>query len=67
MGHLALIKDKSMKIKAVVFDAYGTLFDVYSIQVLAETFYPNQGADIAIKWHATVDNICNGGETTSRL
>lgn len=25
-----------MKIKAVVFDAYGTLFDVYSIQVLAD-------------------------------
>ena len=39
-----------MKIKAVVFDAYGTLFDVYSIQVLAEEFYPGQGADIAIKW-----------------
>ena len=39
-----------MKIKAVVFDAYGTLFDVYSIQVLAEEFYPGQGADISIKW-----------------
>ena len=39
-----------MKIKAVVFDAYGTLFDVYSIQVLAEALYPGQGADIAIKW-----------------
>ncbi len=39
-----------MKIKAVVFDAYGTLFDVYSIQVLAESLYPGQGADIAIKW-----------------
>jgi 2-haloacid dehalogenase len=39
-----------MKIKAVVFDAYGTLFDVYAIQVLAETFYPGRGADIAIKW-----------------
>jgi 2-haloacid dehalogenase len=39
-----------MKIKAVVFDAYGTLFDVYSIQVLAEAFYPGQGADIAVKW-----------------
>ena len=39
-----------MKIKAVVFDAYGTLFDVYSIQVLAEEFYPGQGADIALKW-----------------
>ena len=39
-----------MKIKAVVFDAYGTLFDVYSIQVLAEEFYPGKGADIAVKW-----------------
>ena len=39
-----------MTIKAVVFDAYGTLFDVYSIQVLADTFYPGQGADIAAKW-----------------
>jgi len=39
-----------MKIKAVVFDAYGTLFDVYSIQVLAEELYPGHGADIAIKW-----------------
>ena len=39
-----------MKIKAVVFDAYGTLFDVYSIQVLVEEFYPGQGADLSIKW-----------------
>lgn len=39
-----------MKIKAVVFDAYGTLFDVYSIQELAESFYPGHGADIAVKW-----------------
>ena len=39
-----------MKIKAVVFDAYGTLFDVYAIQVLAEELYPGQGADIAIRW-----------------
>jgi 2-haloacid dehalogenase len=39
-----------MTIKAVVFDAYGTLFDVYSIQVLAETLYPGQGSDIAVKW-----------------
>ena len=39
-----------MKIKAVVFDAYGTLFDVYSIQVLAEKFYPGKGGDIAVKW-----------------
>lgn len=39
-----------MPIKAVVFDAYGTLFDVYSIQVLAEELYPKHGADIAVKW-----------------
>jgi len=39
-----------MKIKAVVFDAYGTLFDVYSIQALADAFYPGKGADIALKW-----------------
>ena len=39
-----------MKTKAVVFDAYGTLFDVYAIQVLAEELYPGQGADIAVKW-----------------
>jgi 2-haloacid dehalogenase len=39
-----------VKIKAVVFDAYGTLFDVYSIQALAELLYPGSGADIAVKW-----------------
>lgn len=39
-----------MKIKAVVFDAYGTLFDVYSIQALAEQLYPGQGAAISVLW-----------------
>jgi 2-haloacid dehalogenase len=39
-----------MTVKAVVFDAYGTLFDVYSIQVLAEVLYPGHGGDIAVKW-----------------
>jgi len=39
-----------MTIKAVVFDAYGTLFDVYSIQALAEQFYPGQGAAISVMW-----------------
>lgn len=37
-------------IKVVVFDAYGTLFDVYSIGTLADTFYPGQGAAIATSW-----------------
>ena len=37
-------------IKAVVFDAYGTLFDVYSIGALAEQLYPGQGAAISVLW-----------------
>ena len=37
-------------IKAVVFDAYGTLFDVYAIGQLAEQFFPGQGATIASLW-----------------
>ena len=39
-----------MAIQAVVFDAYGTLFDVYSIGALAERLYPGQGATISTLW-----------------
>lgn len=34
----------------IAFDAYGTLFDVYSIGVLAEELYPGRGAQIADIW-----------------
>ena len=37
-------------IKVVVFDAYGTLFDVYSIGALAEQLYPGQGTAISALW-----------------
>jgi 2-haloacid dehalogenase len=37
-------------IQAVVFDAYGTLFDVYSIGALAERLYPGQGAALSVLW-----------------
>lgn len=37
-------------IGAVLFDAYGTLFDVYSIGALAERLYPGQGAQLAALW-----------------
>ena len=36
--------------KLVVFDAYGTLFDVYGMGVLAEALYPGHGAQIAAAW-----------------
>lgn len=39
-----------MTIQAVVFDAYGTLFDVYAIGALAEQIYPGQGAAISVLW-----------------
>ncbi|NVO05612.1 MAG: haloacid dehalogenase type II [Rhodoferax sp.] len=37
-------------IKVVVFDAYGTLFDVYSIGALADSLYPGSGPAIAAMW-----------------
>ena len=37
-------------IRAVVFDAYGTLFDVHSIGTLAEQLYPTHGVAISTLW-----------------
>jgi 2-haloacid dehalogenase len=37
-------------IKAVAFDAYGTLFDVYSIGALAEEIFPGRGEALAALW-----------------
>ncbi len=39
-----------MAIQLVVFDAYGTLFDVYAIGTLAEKLYPGQGAALSVLW-----------------
>ena len=36
--------------KAVLFDAYGTLFDVYSVALLAEQLFPGHGERIALLW-----------------
>ena len=36
--------------RAVLFDAYGTLFDVYSVGMLAEQLFPGQGAALAKLW-----------------
>ncbi|WHZ10149.1 MAG: 2-haloalkanoic acid dehalogenase [Burkholderiaceae bacterium] len=36
--------------QAVLFDAYGTLFDVYSVGQLAEALFPGQGAALAALW-----------------
>jgi 2-haloacid dehalogenase len=40
----------AMTIQAIVFDAYGTLFDVYSIGALAERLFPGKGTPLAELW-----------------
>ena len=37
-------------IRGVIFDAYGTLFDVYSVGALAEQMYPQRGQELALLW-----------------
>ena len=37
-------------IKAIAFDAYGTIFDVHSVGLLADTFWPGRGAELAALW-----------------
>jgi len=39
-----------MRMKAVLFDAYGTLFDVHSVIVLAEQLFPGQGTALSQAW-----------------
>ena len=36
--------------RAVLFDAYGTLFDVYSVGLLAEQLFPGFGERLSILW-----------------
>ena len=42
--------DKPSDCRAVVFDAYGTLFDVYSVGLLAEQLFPGHGNALGILW-----------------
>ncbi len=39
-----------MTIRAIAFDAYGTLFDVYSVGALAEQLFPGSGKALAEIW-----------------
>jgi 2-haloacid dehalogenase len=38
------------RVKAVLFDAYGTLFDVYSVSHAAEQLFPGRGEKLALLW-----------------
>ena len=39
-----------MRPRAVLFDAYGTLFDVYSVGLLAEQLFPGHGQQLSLLW-----------------
>lgn len=39
-----------LPLRAVLFDAYGTLFDVYSVGQLAEQLFPGQGQALGVMW-----------------
>jgi 2-haloacid dehalogenase len=40
-------------IRAIAFDAYGTLFDVYSVGALAEQLFPGKGSELTALWRGT--------------
>jgi 2-haloacid dehalogenase len=41
-----------MSLEAFVFDAYGTLFDVHSVQRRCDAFFPGKGAQLSQLWRA---------------
>jgi 2-haloacid dehalogenase len=41
-----------MSMKALAFDAYGTLFDVFSVTSLCEELFPGNGVALAVMWRA---------------
>lgn len=38
-------------VKAIVFDAYGTLFDVTAVSTVCEKLFPGNGEIISRVWH----------------
>ena len=42
----------SYEISALVFDAYGTIFDVHSVSRLAESNFPGKGAALSAAWRS---------------
>jgi 2-haloacid dehalogenase len=42
----------SISVDALVFDAYGTLFDVQSVEALAQRLYPGRGSELAQLWRS---------------
>ena len=53
ISSLAAAKAKTPRFSpplAVLFDAYGTLFDVYSVGLVAEQLFPGHGHELSVVW-----------------
>ena len=53
ISHAVVDKSRVSKFeapRAVLFDAYGTLFDVYSVGLLAEELFPGHGQALSVLW-----------------
>jgi len=37
-------------IRSIVFDLYGTLYDVHSVAALCDSYFPGRGAEISVLW-----------------
>src|SRR3954465_1143254 len=54
--------------RAILFDAYGTLFDVYSVGQLAEQLFPGHGSALSVLWrdkqieYTRLVTTCGDGE-----
>ena len=42
----------TLEIQAIAFDAYGTLFDVYSVTALCDRKFPGRGVELSRLWRA---------------
>ena len=46
------IEELLKAVKCLVFDAYGTLFDVHSVTIAADRIFPGQGSELSKAWRA---------------
>src|SRR5262245_29866405 len=49
-GSIGKKGDPMREISALVFDAYGTLFDVHSVTRAADSLFPGKGAALSAAW-----------------
>lgn len=52
VGSAAEAAARIKNVKAFAFDAYGTLFDVFSVTALCEQLFPGKGSSLAQLWRA---------------